>query len=48
MSTFLSFLTDNFLWLFIGGLVIVFALIGYLVDVTEIRKKKDLKKKKIS
>lgn len=32
METFVDFLVNNYLWVLIISLVIVFALIGYLVD----------------
>ncbi len=39
MQTFIDFLVNNYLWFLIISLVLVFALIGYLVDTSEAPKK---------
>lgn len=39
MQTFINFLVNNYLWFLVVTLVLVFALIGYLVDTNE--KKED-------
>lgn len=35
MQTFIDFLVNNYLWFLIISLILVFALIGYLVDTSE-------------
>lgn len=35
MQTFIDFLVNNYLWFIIIALILVFALIGYLVDTSE-------------
>ncbi len=35
MQTFIDFLVNNYLWFIIISLILVFALIGYLVDTSE-------------
>lgn len=35
MQTFIDFLVNNYLWFLIIALILVFALIGYLVDTSE-------------
>ena len=39
MQTFIDFLVNNYLWFLIISLVLVFALIGYLVDTSEAPRK---------
>ena len=43
MQTFIDFLADNYLWFLIISLILIFALIGYLVDTSE-KKQKEKKK----
>lgn len=43
MQTFIDFLADNYLWFLIISLILIFALIGYLVDTNE--KKQQEKQK---
>lgn len=40
MQTFIDFLANNYLWFIIIALILVFALIGYLVDTSEKANKK--------
>ncbi len=40
MQTFIDFLVNNYLWFLIVSLILVFALIGYLVDTNEKKDKK--------
>lgn len=40
MQTFIDFLVNNYLWFIIIALILVFALIGYLVDTSERANKK--------
>lgn len=46
MDTLLEFFLDNYIWVLIVSLIVIFALIGYLVDVSSGSDKKDKKKKK--
>ena len=41
MQTFIDFLVNNYLWFIIIALILVFALIGYLVDTNEKSSKND-------
>lgn len=41
MQTFIDFLVNNYLWFLVISLILVFALIGYLVDTNE-KKDKEL------
>lgn len=41
MQTFIDFLVNNYLWFIIIALILVFALIGYLVDTSERTNKKN-------
>lgn len=41
MQTFIDFLVNNYLWFIIIALILVFALIGYLVDTSEKAHKKE-------
>lgn len=41
MQTFIDFLVNNYLWFIIIALILVFALIGYLVDTSEKANKKE-------
>lgn len=34
MDTFVEFLLNNYIWFLVMALIIIFALIGYLVDIT--------------
>lgn len=43
MQAFIDFLVNNYLWFLVISLILVFALIGYLVDTNE--KKEILEKK---
>lgn len=43
MENFISFLINNYLWILIIALIIIFALIGYLVDESEPKKKAKIK-----
>ena len=44
MSVLVEFLLNNYIWVLIISLILVFALIGYLVDITTPKK---VKKKKV-
>ena len=35
MQTFIDFLVNNYLWFLVISLILIFALIGYLVDTNE-------------
>lgn len=39
MQTFIDFLVNNYLWFIIISLILIFALIGYLVDTNEKKNK---------
>lgn len=41
MQTIIDFLVNNYLWFLIISLILIFALIGYLVDTSERAKKED-------
>ena len=41
MQAFIDFLVNNYLWFLVISLILVFALIGYLVDTNE-KKDKDI------
>lgn len=43
MEIFIEFLMDNYIWFLVVCLVLVFALIGYLVDMTTNHKEKNKK-----
>ena len=43
MDILIDFLVDNYIWFLIITLILVFALIGYLVDITTPKLKKDNK-----
>lgn len=45
MDIIIDFLLDNYIWFLIISLILVFALIGYLVDITT---NKDKQKKKVT
>ncbi len=42
MQTLIDFLVNNYLWFIIISLILIFALIGYLVDTSERANKKNL------
>lgn len=42
MQTIIDFLVNNYLWFIIIALILVFALIGYLVDTSEKANKKEI------
>lgn len=44
MQTFIDFLVNNYLWFLVISLILIFALIGYLVDTTTKQKKPHLEK----
>lgn len=46
MDAFTNFLANNYVWFLIISLILIFALIGYLVDSKEIKTGKKLKKQK--
>lgn len=46
MDAFTNFLANNYVWFLIISLILIFALIGYLVDSKEIKSGKKLKKQK--
>lgn len=46
MQTFIDFLVNNYLWFLIISLILVFALIGYLVDTNEKKDKEYILKNK--
>ena len=46
MDAFTNFLANNYVWFLIVSLILVFALIGYLVDVKEMKNGKRQRKKK--
>ena len=46
MDAFTNFLANNYVWFLIVSLILIFALIGYLVDAKEIKTGKREKKKK--
>ena len=48
MDTLLEFFLSNFIWVIIVALIIIFALIGYLVDITIGTQKKEKKKKSVN
>ena len=41
MQTFIDFLVNNYLWFLIFSLILIFALIGYLVDTNEKKNDKE-------
>ncbi len=43
MDTFIDFLVNNYLWFLIISLIIIFALIGYLVDSVTPKNKSKIK-----
>ncbi len=43
MEIFVDFLIQNYLWVLIVSLIIIFALIGYLVDTGEAKNKSKIK-----
>lgn len=46
MDAFTNFLANNYVWFLIISLILIFALIGYLVDSKEIKSGKKLKKQR--
>jgi MFS superfamily sulfate permease-like transporter len=46
MDAFTNFLANNYVWFLIISLILIFALIGYLVDTKEIKNGKRPRKKK--
>ena len=46
MDGFTNFLADNYIWFLITSLIMVFALIGYWVDMKDTKSGKKLKKQK--
>ncbi len=42
MQTFIDFLVNNYLWFLIISFILIFALIGYLVDTNERKNKEDM------
>ena len=46
MDAFTNFLANNYVWFLIISLILIFALIGYLVDVKEMKNGKRQRKKK--
>ena len=46
MDAFTNFLANNYVWFLIISLILIFALIGYLVDVNEMKNGKRQRKKK--
>jgi len=44
MDTFIDFLVNNYLWMLIISLILIFALIGYLVDSSTPKSKEEVKK----
>lgn len=46
MDAFTNFLANNYVWFLIVSLILIFALIGYLVDVKEMKNGKRQRKKK--
>ena len=47
MQIFIDFLVSNYLWFLVISLILVFALIGYLVDTSERVKKTDLEEQMV-
>jgi len=45
MDTLVDFLLNNYIWFLIISLILIFALIGYLVDITTPRLKKNKEEK---
>ena len=41
MDSLLSFLEENYIWFFVAGIVLLFALIGYIFDSKRKKKKQD-------
>lgn len=39
METLIDFIVNNYIWFLVISLIIIFALIGYLVDLTNVDKK---------
>lgn len=46
MQAFIDFLVNNYLWFLVISLILVFALIGYLVDTNEKKDKEDIPEEK--
>ena len=46
MDAFTNFLANNYVWFLIISLILIFALVGYLVDVKEIKTGKKIREKK--
>ena len=46
MDAFTNFLANNYVWFLIISLILIFALIGYLVDSKDIKSGKKIKKQK--
>lgn len=46
MDAFTNFLANNYVWFLIISLILIFALVGYLVDSKEIKSGKKIKKQK--
>lgn len=46
MDAFTNFLANNYVWFLIISLILIFALIGYLVDINEMKNGKRQRKKK--
>lgn len=47
MQAFIDFLVNNYLWFLVISLILVFALIGYLVDTNEKKDKEDIPEEKV-
>ena len=47
MDEFTNFLANNYIWFLIISLILLFALIGYLVDVKETKMGRKLRKKRV-
>ncbi len=45
MEKLINFITSNYLWFLISSLIVIFALIGYLVDMTNHQRPKKEPKK---
>lgn len=45
MDILINFLLNNYIWFLVISLILIFALIGYLVDTTSFKKKNNLEKK---
>lgn len=47
MQSFIDFLVNNYLWFLVISLILVFALIGYLVDTSEKKVEKKIEERPI-